>query len=176
VTDDETSAGVPKILEELNSRMAQRVATWNRFDIYQRTWHDSFGDLSESEVRAIRIMHTLIKRRAPLDTYPDVMPWHLREIGVLGHNESVGQSPDSISRDKLMKMLRKRYNMDHQYALPVTILLPHSKSKVAVWKKLAQDNVLSLLRLIPVGRMMIGCTLKTIHLQSLWMTIHSFLI
>jgi hypothetical protein len=145
VTDDEASAAVPETLEELNSRMARRAATWNRFDYYQRTWHDSFGDLSESEVRAIRIMRTLIKKRAPLDTYPDVMAWHLREIGLLGHKESVGQSPDFISRDKLMKMLRKRYHMEHQYALPVTICLPHSKSKVAVWKKLAQDNVLSLL-------------------------------
>jgi hypothetical protein len=86
VTNDEASAAVPETLEELNSRMAQRAATWNRFDLYQRTWHDSFGDLSESEVRAIHIMHTLIKKRAPLDTYPDVMAWHLREIGVLGHN------------------------------------------------------------------------------------------
>jgi hypothetical protein len=44
-----------------------------------------------------------------------------------------------------MKMLWKRYHMDHQYVLPVTICLPHSKSKVAVWKKLAQDSILSLL-------------------------------
>jgi hypothetical protein len=42
-------------------------------------------------------------------------------------------------------MLRKRYHMDHQYAKSVNITSPHSKSKVTVWKKLARENVLSLL-------------------------------
>ena len=35
--------------------------------------------------------------------------------------------------------------MSKQYAQPCTLLLPHSKSKVTVWKKDARNNVLSLL-------------------------------
>jgi hypothetical protein len=35
--------------------------------------------------------------------------------------------------------------MQHQYAKPHTLVLPHCRSKIQVWKKRAQDNVLSLL-------------------------------
>ena len=35
--------------------------------------------------------------------------------------------------------------MEHQYAKSTTVYLPHSKRKVAMWRKDAHDNVLSLL-------------------------------
>ena len=44
-----------------------------------------------------------------------------------------------------MQKLRDRYHMSAQYASPCTLWLPHSKSKVTVWKKDARDNVISLL-------------------------------
>jgi hypothetical protein len=44
-----------------------------------------------------------------------------------------------------MKKLKKRYNMDKQYAVPYKLLLSHSHTKVLVWRKHARDNVVSLL-------------------------------
>jgi hypothetical protein len=44
-----------------------------------------------------------------------------------------------------MDKLRKRYHMDHQYATPHSLVLPHTRSKIDVWRKRAENNVLSLL-------------------------------
>jgi hypothetical protein len=44
-----------------------------------------------------------------------------------------------------LEKLRKRYNMAHKYAVPEAITLPFSKTRVTVWKKLARDNVQSIL-------------------------------
>jgi hypothetical protein len=73
------------------------------------------------------------------------MRWHLMESGLLRPHETLGDCPQYITRQKLMKLLRIRYHMDHQYAKPHTLTLPHSRSKIQVWKKRAEDNVLSLL-------------------------------
>ena len=145
VTDDgESAVGEDNGVERFH-REYRRKLTWKMFKEYVEDASKRFKHLTESEQRAIKIMRILIKKRAPLDTYQAVMAWHLQELGLLAWDEPVGQSPHFISREILMPRLRKRYHMDHQYAKPVTITLPHSKSKVVVWKKLARDNVLSLL-------------------------------
>ena len=105
----------------------------------------NFAELDDKEKCAIRIMHRLVKKRATLDTYEAVMEWHLRESGKLLPHESLGKSKDYISRYVLMNKLRKRYHMSHQYAKPHSIVLPHTKTKIEVWRKNARDNVLSLL-------------------------------
>jgi glycine betaine/choline ABC-type transport system substrate-binding protein len=85
-------------------------------------------------------MHVLIRKKATLDTYEQVMRWHLEETGDLGRYEPLGRSKHFISREKLMQKLRKRYNMDKKYAKPHVTLLPHSNTKVTIWKKLARDR------------------------------------
>jgi hypothetical protein len=112
---------------------------------YVRNAYANYAQLSETEKSAIRIMHKLIKKRATLDTYNEVMRWHLEESGKLKRSDPLGKCKHYVSRDKMMKKLRKRYNMDKKYATPRTILLPHTNSKVVIWKKLARDNVISLL-------------------------------
>ena len=102
-------------------------------------------DLSDDEQAAVRIMHKLALKRATLDTYDAVMEWHLRESGKLLPHQTMGKSKHYVSRKVLMKKLRKRYHMEHQYAKPHRMILPHTKTKVDVWIKRAHDNVLSLL-------------------------------
>lgn len=119
---------------------------WRKFQHFlDKRRHVFLNCLTEKEKKAVRIMRTLLKKKAPLDTYQAVMEWHFRDIGKLGPNESMKDCPDYISREKLLKDLRKRYHMEHQYAKPVSLVLPYSRSKITVWKKLARDNVLSLL-------------------------------
>jgi hypothetical protein len=60
-------------------------------------------------------------------------------------HERLGESKEYISREVLMKKLKERYNMAEQYAIPYKLLLPHSHTKVLVWRKHTQDNVVSLL-------------------------------
>jgi hypothetical protein len=115
------------------------------FKKYTQHARRNFLTFNKNQRAAVRLMSKLIRKKAPLDTYHDVMEWHLEECGLLGVNESVGKSPHFISRKKLLENLRKRYYMVNQYATPRKILLPHSRSKILIWKKLARDNVLSLL-------------------------------
>jgi hypothetical protein len=123
-------------------RRKQTALAFKDFATYSK---QNVNGLNEIQSKAVKIMHKLIRKRAPLDTYEAVMRWHLLECGLLKKHESLGDCPQFITRQKLMKELRIRYHMQHQYAKPHTLVLPHCRSKIQVWKKYAQDNVLSLL-------------------------------
>ncbi|MCA1800340.1 MAG: hypothetical protein LC650_03515, partial [Actinobacteria bacterium] len=116
-----------------------------QFKKYVRNAFQNYAHLDENEEAAIKIMRTLLKKKAPLDTYEAVMEWHLNTCGKLRPGASLGKSECFVSRQKLMDKLRKRYNMEHKYATPKHIVLPHTKTKVTVWWKNARDNVQSLL-------------------------------
>ena len=116
-----------------------------QFTAFVRHSYQHIVDLNEVEMDAVKIMHKLIKKKATLDTYDDVVEWHLRSSKLLLAHEPLGTSKLFISREKLMKKLKIRYNMDKKYAVPHPIVLPHTSTKVTVWKKLARDNVMSLL-------------------------------
>lgn len=129
--------------KELQLRRKQTVSAFNKYATYAK---GNFMSLTEVEAKAVRIMYKLIKKKAPLDTYEEVMKWHLRESGQMLPHETLQDCRHFyITRQKLMRKLRIRYHMDHQYATPLTITLPFCRSEIQVWKKLAQDNVLSLL-------------------------------
>jgi len=142
---DDAIAAAEETEEERLQRLSRRGQHANSFREYVKYAKGNFLPLSDSEQRAVRILYKLVKKRAPLDTYRDVMAWYLRETGQLGYHESVGQSRHFISRKVLIKKLRNKYFMDHQYAKGVVITLPYSKSKVTVWTKSAHDAILSLL-------------------------------
>ena len=103
-----------------------------QFKGYVRDAFQNFARLSPDEKTAIKIMHKLMKKKATLDTYEAVMEWHLKESGQLQHHQALGDSKHFISRKKLMTKLKKRYNMDHKYATPHKLILPHTNSKIVV--------------------------------------------
>ena len=143
---DEDENSDEGILEQTDPNVVKRSKrSGQEFKKYVQNAYSNYIMLSRKEKCAIRLMHKLVRKRATLDTYDDVMEWHLQESGKLGRHEPLGKSKYFVSRDKLMKKLRKRYDMDKQYAKSRTIVLPHTNSKVTIWKKLARDNVLSLL-------------------------------
>jgi hypothetical protein len=144
-TDEDSNDEVVMTDEERKQwekRRKQIPLAFRRFATYSE---NNVLALNEVEATAVKIMHKLIKKRAPLDTYEAVMRWHLIECGHLAEHESLGECPFFITRQKLIKDLRIRYHMDHQYARPQTIVLPFCRSKIQVWRKYAHDNVLSLL-------------------------------
>ena len=119
--------------------------TIKEFRAYVGHAYAHFGSLSKNEQRAVKIMSTLIHKKASLDTYEAVMEWHLRETGELEERQKLGACSGFISREKLLNKLRKRYHMDKKYAKSTSIVLPHTKAKVDVWHHDARDLVLSLL-------------------------------
>ncbi|CAB9525480.1 hypothetical protein SEMRO_1682_G290880.1 [Seminavis robusta] len=73
------------------------------------------------------------------------MEWHFKECGKLAEHQSLGECKEFISRKKLMKKLKTRYNMGKKYAQPIEKVLPHTKSKVKIYRRHARDLVESLL-------------------------------
>ena len=132
-------------VEEGEKKWPPNERTNRKWEKYVKHAFTHFMPLEDREKSAVRIMHTLVKKRATLDTYEAVFEWHLRESGKLQDHEDVGKSKYYVSREKMMAKLKLRYHMTHQYATPHRLVLPHSKTKLEVWKKRAQDNVLSLL-------------------------------
>ena len=127
-------------LEQGNKR-----AAFDRFQMYCEDAKKNFIELTSEEVSSVKLMHFLLRKKASLDTYQGVMRWHMEQRGLLREGGRLGECSQFISREALLKFLRDRYFMNHQYAKPSRIVLPHSKSKVVVWRKQARDNVLSLL-------------------------------
>ena len=92
----------------------------------------SFADLTNQQVRSIKLLDILRRKRTPLDTYDDLLGWHLRETGSLIENEKLGQCPDYLSRKKLMSFLKKRYNFTDKMPFTKEIVLPHCNARIKV--------------------------------------------
>ena len=87
-----------------------------------------------------------------MDTYDILMRWHLETVGRLNPKESLYKSPHFISRDKLYKELKIRYNRHLGHGNVTEIILPSSKAKVKiVWNesKLVIQSLLTDLRVQP---------------------------
>ena len=105
-----------------------------------------FANLTKVEQNAIALLHRLRKTKASLDTYESVMEWHLRATGSISEVQSIAQSNDYVSRPKLFKMLRKRYNLpEEKFNHTTEITLPHSQAQVKIVWHDAQTVIQSLL-------------------------------
>ena len=129
--------------EEIPFQASRKSVT--DFKAYARNAFLNYTHLEDKEKVAVKLMRTLLKKKASLDTYQAVMEWHLIASGKLREGASLGNCQHYVSRKKLLKKLRKRYNMEQKYATAVKIVLPHTKTKVTVWTKQARDNVQSIL-------------------------------
>jgi hypothetical protein len=94
-------------------REKQRRECFERFKAYVAYSARNRIELTDMEKSSVRLMHKLIKKKAPLDTYDDVMEWHLQETGQC--------SSLFVSRQQLMQKLRERYHMTSQYAVPCMV-------------------------------------------------------
>ena len=105
------------------------------------------GPLRRQEVQAIKLLDILRKKRATLDTYDEVMEWHLRQMGMISDNEGLGDAKsEHIGRKALMKKLAERYNKNPKEMVPTTkLVLPSSKAKVTIVAHQAKALVVSLL-------------------------------
>ena len=74
------------------------------------------------------------------------MDWHLRENEKLAPREKVTESKLHVSRRKVFKMLRKRYNVNPKdYGKTVEITLPHTKARANVIINSVEAAITSLL-------------------------------
>jgi hypothetical protein len=109
---------------------------------YGRKHH---APLEANVVSGIRLLDILKRKKAPLDTYDEIMEWHLRDKGVLLQTEVVGQSDEFVSRETIINTLKKRYHMDNKFPFTKDLVLPHSHAQVKVVCNDARRCVESLL-------------------------------
>ena len=123
-----------------------------QFKKYVREVRDTMLPFDRNERASIELMYTLMKKKATLDTYPELMKWHIKN-----YPEEVPK-PAMISREKIIKKLAKRYNMptktvkkygkdrqEPELLKKKTIILPSSGAKVNIIHHDARDQVVSLL-------------------------------
>ena len=91
--------------------------------------------LNKIQRTAIELLSVLRRTKASLDTHESVMEWHLRSTGTLRQHETLGGADDYVTRKKLFKFLKIRYNMpDALWCNVSKITLPSSNASVnIVW-------------------------------------------
>jgi hypothetical protein len=92
-----------------------------------------FARFTQTQEDAITCMATLRKTKASLDTYNAMYEWHLKCTKQLKKHEKLGDTKRFLSRDKVFKLLRKRYNVTPEYyGITKTLELPSSKTRIDI--------------------------------------------
>ncbi len=119
---------------------------WAKFYFYADHAYKQSYRFSPLELDAIRLLATLRRTKASLNTYEAIMRWHLLASGKLKKHESLGKSRYYISRAKLFKLLKHRYNiLDIDYNLVREITLPSCRARAKIIKNDAKACIRSLL-------------------------------
>jgi hypothetical protein len=108
----------------------------------RKEFRDNF---TKSQARAVRLMHLLKQKKAPLDTFDKLMEWHHREAGDITEKEGMAGVKGYMSRNAKMKFLTDRYNMEGKFPETVGIKLPSSGAKVNIVRHNVYDCLQSLL-------------------------------
>lgn len=124
--DEESDSDEPDVMG-INTEILEN------WEDYVARAKEDFDVLSPQMQTAIRLMLAIRRKKASLDTYNDVLEWHLRECGKIRENERASDSFDYISRQVLFKKLRNRYNMPTESLSVVQkVFVPHAKSRADV--------------------------------------------
>ena len=116
-----------------------------QFREYCDTHSHYFLPLSKADRTSIRLLFTLRKKKAPLNAYPEILEWHLKETKHLMEHESLKDTTEYFHRKTIMTRLLKRYNLEPMRPKLKQLLLPHSKAVVTIPYRDAADCLVSLL-------------------------------
>ena len=132
---DESVASIIQIQNQTKAKRNHRPPDdWNikQFRKYCELGERSFIRLNRKQVRGIKLLDILRRNKSPLTAYDDHIGWYLEETGKRIANEPIGEVPDYLSRKKLMKTLKERYNMSDKFPFQRKIKLPHSGATIKV--------------------------------------------
>ena len=106
-----------------------------------------FAPFTRGEVAGIKLMDVLRKKRAPINAYPSMMEWHLRESGQMKDSQQLKDMDSElyVGRNTLLKRLAKRYNLVDKGPKEMVVRLPSSKEVVKIPVFDAEDKVAELL-------------------------------
>ena len=82
------------------------------------------------EVKAsIKLMDALKRKKAPLNAFPEILQWHLKETGHLLEHETLKDTTKYEHRHNLLKKLTPRYHMEGMFPRIKRVTLPSSKAR-----------------------------------------------
>ena len=93
---------------------------------------DDFMPLTQDEVRAIGLLDHLHKKKVPLNTYPEIMEWHLKQVQLLQEGEALSDCPHYIGRKTILQRLSRRYNFENKFPYQRKVKLPVSGEVVKI--------------------------------------------
>ncbi len=114
------------------------------FQTYCEDHYDNFFQLTKEQKTCIRLMHVL-KKKAPLSAYEDVLEWHLKESGALHPHERLGALEAYPRRQTLISNLIPRYYLKPLETISKKVKLPSAKAVVSVPYRDAGACIVSLL-------------------------------
>ena len=109
-------------------------------DAYPRT----FLPFTREQITSIRLLATLKMKKAPLNTFAEVLEWHLKATNQLAPHESLKDSYKFTHQKPLMQHLLKRYNLEPMVPRLKKLTLPHSGAVVTIPYRDAKDCIVSL--------------------------------
>ena len=110
---------------EVNNQ-APNTWIWDQFQEHVANHVGNFLPFSDEKVTAIKLMHTLKLKKAPLNAYSSLIEWHFWQSGKLSEYEKLGECPLYIVRETLLKWLNKCYNMEMKKPYTKLVKLPVS--------------------------------------------------
>ena len=102
-------------------------------------------NLNSVELRSIKLLNVLKKKRASLDSYDELMDWHHREVGDIKQHETVKDVDGYLSRKAILDFLKQRYFMTNKFPTITELKLPSSMAKVKITCHNPWDCIQSLL-------------------------------
>jgi len=121
------------------------TAAAEAFWAFQKRHRQNRSILSDDMKASIRLMDVLRRKRSTLDSYDEIMEWHLKETGKIRRDGKLGDYSRYISRHKLFKNLHKRYHGPPNLFETKNLTLPVSKTEIELVYHKAEDLVVSLL-------------------------------
>ena len=101
--------------------------------------------LTNAEKTSIRLLEVLKQKKTPLNAFPEVLEWHLKEIGHLESYETLGDTEHYTHRAPLLDKLMKRYNLEGMEPVEKKVTLPSSKVVASIPCRDALECIISIL-------------------------------
>ena len=105
---------------------APNTTVCSQFKEYVASKQNNTIRFSKDEACAIRLMDLMWKKKTPLNAYNPLLTWHFRERGYIRDHQTATDSEHYISRDKMLKTLKSRYNIANKMPFEKKIILPVS--------------------------------------------------
>jgi hypothetical protein len=115
------------------------------FQAYCASHRVKFLPLKKEEVTSIKLLDTMKRKKSPLNAYPELLEWHLKETKHLLPHETLKDTTKYFHRSTLMNRLTERYNVEAMLPKTKRLTLPYSKAVVTIPYRSACDCIVSLL-------------------------------